>query len=156
MSGFFNAPPPRDRYGPAVHASSTFTVSDWTPADPPDEVGGAPIPTTAAPSGLAHMVKTFEGDLSGRSVTWFLGCMNQQTGEGSYAALEVVDGVLDGRSGTFNIVHAASTHGTDRYDELLTIVPGSGTGELAALRGSGRLVVDEDGTHRLDLDYTLD
>lgn len=139
-----------------MHASSTFTVSDWTPTTPPDEVGGLRVPATAAPAGLAHMVKTFDGDLTGRAVTWFLGALNETTGEGSYAALEVVDGVLGGRRGTFNLVHAASTHGTDRYDEHLTIVPGSGTDELVGLRGSGRLVVEDDGTHRLVLDYTLD
>ena len=139
-----------------MHASATFTVSDWTPAASPEPVGGIPIPTTSAPSGLAHMVKTFEGGLTGRSVTWFLGCLNERTGEGAYAALEVVEGVLDGRTGAFNIVHAASTHGSDRYDEHLVIVPGSGTGELAGLSGGGRLVVDADGTHRLELDYVLD
>ena len=139
-----------------MHASSTFTVSDWTPAAPPDAVGGQPLPTTAAPVGLAHMVKTFTGDLTGRAVTWFLGCRNEQTGEGSYAAMEVVDGVLGGRRGTFNIVHAASTHGSDRYDEHLAIVPGSGTDELAGLTGSGRVVIDDDGTHHLVLEYALD
>ena len=138
-----------------MHATSTFTVSDWTPATPPDEVGGEPLPTTGAPIGLAHMVKSFDGDLTGRAVTWFLGTRNEATGEGSYAAIEAVVGVLGGRTGTFNLVHAASTHGTDRYDEHLAVVPGSGTGELTGIRGSGSLLVDEDGTHRLVLDYTL-
>lgn len=138
-----------------MRSTSTFTVSDWTPTPPPTEVGGAPLPTTAAPAGLALMVKTFDGGLTGRAVTWFLGCLNEQTGEGSYAALEAVDGALDGRRGTFNLIHAASTHGTDRYDEHLTIVPGSGTGGLTGLRGTGRLVVDPDGTHHLELDYSL-
>lgn len=139
-----------------VHASSTFTVSDWTPADPPAEVGGHPIPTTAASSGLAHMVKTFDGDLTGRSVTWFLGCLNQDTGHGAYAALEALDVELAGRRGTFNIVHAASTHGSDRYDEHFVIVAHTGTGELAGISGTGELRVEPDGTHRLLLDYAFD
>ena len=138
-----------------VHASSTFTVSDWTPTENPEQVGGQPIPETAAGAGLAYMVKTFEGDLRGRSVTWFIGCLNQETGHGSYAALEAIDGELDGRRGTFNVIHAASTHGSDRYDEHFVIVSGSGTGDLAGLTGGGALVVDEDGTHRLLLDYSL-
>ncbi|NPC97625.1 DUF3224 family protein [Nocardioides sp. zg-DK7169] len=54
------------------------------------------------------------------------------------------------------MVHAASTHGTDRFDEHLVIVPDSGTGDLASIAGTGRVVVEEDGTHRLLLDYTLD
>ncbi|WP_253945496.1 DUF3224 domain-containing protein [Nocardioides sp. zg-DK7169] len=63
---------------------------------------------------------------------------------------------MSGRRGTFNVVHAASTHGTDRFDEHLVIVPDSGTGDLASIAGTGRVVVEEDGTHRLLLDYTLD
>lgn len=143
-------------YGDAVRATSTFTVSDWTPADGPERVGGVPMVATGASFGLAHMVKTFEGDLAGRAVTWFLGCLNEQTGEGSYAALEAVEGTLHGRHGAFNVVHASSTHGTDRYDEHLVIVPGSGSGDLAGISGRGTLVVDDDGTHRLELDYLLE
>ena len=138
-----------------MHASATFTVSDWTPVEPPTQVGDVPMIATGASAGLAHMVKTFDGDLVGRSITWFLGCLNESTGAGSYAALEAVDARLHGRSGRFNLVHAASTHGTDRYDEHLTIVPDSGAGELAGIRGSGTIVVAEDGTHHLELDYSL-
>lgn len=112
--------------------------------------------STGANCGLAHMVKTFEGDLAGHSITWFLGCLNQETGEGSYAAVEAVEASVHGRRGTFNVVHAASTHGSDRYDEHFTIVPGSGTGELLGISGAGSIAIDEDGTHRLELEYTLD
>ena len=139
-----------------MDATSTFTVSGWTPATSPTTVGGTPVPQTSAPATLAHMVKTFQGDLAGHSVTWFLGCLNPGTEHGSYAAVEAVDGVLGGRRGTFNVVHAASTHGTDRFDEHLVIVPHSGAGELAGIAGTGGIVVDPDGTHRLLLDYTLE
>ena len=70
--------------------------------------------------------------------------------------MESFEGSLDGRAGTFNFVHAASTSGTDRSDEHFLIVPSSGTGELAGIVGSGALVVDADGTHRMRFDYTLD
>ena len=53
-------------------------------------------------------------------------------------------------------MHVASTSGTDRSDEHFLIVPSSGTGELAGIAGSGALVVDADGTHRMRFDYTLD
>jgi hypothetical protein len=138
-----------------VRATSVFTVSDFTPAQGPEQVGDQPMIATAASSGLAYMVKTFSGELSGRSVTWFLGSLNEQTGSGSYAALEAVEAELQGRRGTFNVIHAASTHGSDRYDEYVTIVPGSGTGELAGIAGTGTLAVDPDGTHHFDLDYSL-
>lgn len=142
-------------YRSGMRASASFAVSDWTPTEKPEQVGDVPMIATASAFGLAHMVKTFEGDLTGRSITWFLGCLNEQTGAGAYAALEAFEGTLHGRRGTFNIVHAASTHGTDRYDEHFVVVPGSGTEELSGIGGRGALVVEDDGTHRLELDYTL-
>jgi hypothetical protein len=138
-----------------MHATSTFTVSDWTPAPATEQVGDVPMIQTAAPIGLAHMVKTFAGDIDGRSTTWFLGCLNQDTGAGTYAALEAVDASVHGRRGSFNIVHVASTHGSDRFDEHFAIVPDSGTGGLLGISGAGSIVVEDDGTHRLRLDYEL-
>jgi hypothetical protein len=35
----------------------------------------------------------------------------------------------------------------------VVIVPASGTGELAGLTGTGRMWIEADGTHHLDLDY---
>ncbi|GAA1534999.1 DUF3224 domain-containing protein [Nocardioides humi] len=138
-----------------MRAAATFTVSDWTPVELPAVVGDLAVPVTAAPTGLAAMVKTFAGDLAGRSVTWFVGGLNEATGAGSYAAVESFEGTLGERTGTFGFVHAASTRGTDRYDEHFVIVPDSGTGELVGITGSGSLVVDADGTHHVEIEYTL-
>ena len=138
-----------------MRAAATFTVSDWTPLDLPSTVGGLGVPETAAPAGIAAMVKTFAGDLAGRSVTWFVGGLNAASGAGTYVAVESFEGTLAGRSGTFGFVHAASTHGSDRYDEYFTVVPGSGTGGLDGISGSGSLSIDEDGTHRVELEYAL-
>ena len=47
-----------------------------------------------------------------------------------------------------------TTSGSDRTDEFFLIVPNSGTGELAGIRGRGAIVVDDDG-ERMVFDYTL-
>lgn len=138
-----------------MHATSTFTVSDFTPTESPLRVGELPMIDTAASSGLAFMTKTFTGELSGRSITWFVGSLNEQTGVGSYVALEAISAEILGRAGTFNVIHAASTSGADRFDEHLRIVPDSGTGELAGITGTGTLTIDADGTHHFTLDYRL-
>ncbi len=39
--------------------------------------------------------------------------------------------------------------------EYFAIVPSSGTGQLAGISGTGGLVIDADGTHRIWLDYEL-
>lgn len=138
-----------------MRAAATFTVSGWTPLDLPETVGGTVVPVTAAPAGVAAMVKTFAGELAGRSVTWFVGGLNPDTGSGTYAAAEAFEGSVGDRTGTFAFVHAASTHGSDRFDEHFVVVPDSGTGELTGIRGRGSLTIDEDGTHRVRLEYTL-
>ncbi|WP_324615422.1 DUF3224 domain-containing protein [Streptomyces sp. NRRL S-920] len=39
---------------------------------------------------------------------------------------------------------------------FVVIVPGSGTGELAGITGTGGIAIDPDGTHRIWFDYDLD
>lgn len=82
------------------------------------------------------MVKTYAGDVTGRSITQFSSAFDQAAGIGSYVALESFEGSIGGRTGTLNFVHAASTSGEDRSDEYGLIVAGSGTGELAGATGT--------------------
>lgn len=53
-------------------------------------------------------------------------------------------------------MHSASTSGTDRSNEFFAVVPGSGSGELVGITGTGGLTVEADGTHRIWLEYTID
>lgn len=132
-------------------AVGTFTVSGFegVPVDVPDPV------QTALGVGVATMEKRYEGAVVGRSNTLFTSAYDPERGIGTYVALESFEGSLDGRAGTFNFVHVASTSGSDRSGEFFAIVPGSGTAELAGIAGDGALVVDADGTHRMRFDYTL-
>lgn len=131
-------------------SAGTFEVRGFTPATvvPAFEV------TTAMGLGVATMEKRFTGAVDGRSATWFSGGQ-APGGAGTYVALEAFTGTLDGREGTFVFVHAASTHGEDRYGEFFTIAEGSGTGDLAGIAGTGGLRVDADGTHRIWFDWDV-
>ena len=128
----------------------TFTVEEFTPDDFVPEI------ETALATGHARMVKQFAGGLTGRSITQFSYAFDNDSGVGSYVATESFEGAVDGRGGTFNFVHSATTlgHG-ERLHELFVIVPGSGTGALTGLVGTGALTIDADGTHRIALDYEL-
>lgn len=128
---------------------ATFTTSDFEVTD------YAPAITTALSTGHLRMVKSYAGDLAGRSITQFTSAYDQATGVGTYVAMESFEGTVDGRHGTFNFVHAASTSGTDRANEYGLVVPRSATGELAGMTGTVRLAVDADGTHRIELDHSL-
>jgi hypothetical protein len=130
----------------------TFTVSGFAEVPTAQE----PPVVTALGVGVATMHKQYVGAVAGRSTTLFTYAHDQEIGVGSYVAMESFEGSLDGRAGTFNFVHGASTRGSDRYDEHFRVVPGSGTGELAGIDGGGALVIDADGTHRMRFDYTVD
>ncbi|WP_231591315.1 DUF3224 domain-containing protein [Saccharothrix sp. ST-888] len=56
---------------------------------------------------------------------------------GTYVAMESFEGSLLGHSGAFNFAHSATTSGGDRTAEFFTVVPGSGTGELTGIVGTG-------------------
>ncbi len=134
-----------------MRATSVFTVKSFIPTD----VTPTPEVSTAVPVGVAHIEKAFEGDVAGRSSTLFTAAFDQAAGVGTYVAMESFEGSVHGRAGAFNFAHAATTHGEDRSAEYFTIVPGSGTGELAGITGSGGLEIDEDGTHRMWFEYEL-
>ena len=130
-------------------STSTFTTSDF------DVTDYVPDVTTALPTGHLRMRKTYAGDVAGRSVTQFTSAFDQDSGVGTYIAMESFEGTVAGRRGTFNFVHAASTTGTDRANEYSLIVPGSGTDELIGIEGTVRLHIGEDGTHHMDFEHNL-
>lgn len=97
----------------------------------------------------------YQGDLQGESRTEYL-MVYRADGSASYTGLERIEGTLNGRSGSFVIQGSgvydpgAKTASTDSI-----IVEGSGTGELASIRGKARCV----STHEnipLIIDYELD
>ncbi|MGW2472978.1 DUF3224 domain-containing protein [Streptomyces sp. NPDC001665] len=134
-----------------MRASGTFTVDSFVPS----ELKPEPEVATALPVGVATIVKTFEGEVAGRSTTLFTAAFDQASGVGTYIAMESFEGALAGHEGTFNFVHSASTSGSDRANEFFSIAPGSGTAALAGISGGGGLAVDEDGTHRIWFDFEL-
>ncbi len=134
-----------------MHADATFEVTEFTPSDYVSPV------TTGTPVGHAHMVKQFAGELEGRSTTQFSYAYDAATEVGTYVAMEAFEGSLGGRSGAFAFAHSATTDGrcAERLSELLVIAPGSGSGDLAGITGTGSMRIDADGTHRVFLDYEL-
>ena len=134
-----------------MRASGTFKVVAFTPT----ELSPDPAVATGLPVGVSTMEKRYEGAVEGRSATLFTAAFDQSSGVGTYVAMESFEGAVDGRTGAFNFAHSATTGGTDRGEEFFTIVPTSGTGELAGIRGSGGMAIDADGTHRIWFEYEL-
>ena len=132
-----------------METSCTFRVVDFTPVEHAPEI------QVGVDVGHAHMVKEYDGAIAGRSATQFSFAYDDATNTGTYVATESFQGTVDGRAGTFAFVHSATTRGGAREHEFFVIVPGSGTGELAGITGTGELHIDEDGTHRIVLDYDV-
>lgn len=97
--------------------------------------------------------KQFHGDLEATSKAQMLAVMTDVSGSAGYVAMERVNGKLNGRSGTFALQHSGTmTRGTPQL--IITVVPDSGTGELAGLTGKMTINI-VDGKHFYEFDYTL-
>ena len=100
-----------------------------------------------------ELSKAFHGDLQGTGAGVMLSGGVLQAGAAD-VAIETVDGNLGGRQGSFALQQFGSLHGgsqTLHYE----VVPGSGSGQLDGLTGILHLNIDEDGTHRYELEYQL-
>ena len=135
-----------------MRTEATFSVRSFNPVELSPAPAGV---STGLPVGVVVMEKTYDGSVEGRSATIFVAAFDQEVGVGTYCAMESFEGALDGAAGAFNFIHSASTAGTDRTNEHFVIVPGSGTGALTGIAGSGGLAIDADGTHRVWFDYEV-
>ena len=97
----------------------------------------------------AEVTKTFSGDVEGTSEAWLV--MNTTSGApAAYVGLEVLDVSLGELEGTFVLKHDAVT--TDEGPTAdWTIVPGSGTGDLADIAGTADIERHDDGSHTFTL-----
>lgn len=129
----------------ARRATATFTLAGWTPSGLDDE---------APPLGAVTATKTFTGDLAATSTVHLLTAGDPATGNAGYVGMERVSGSLHGAGGGFIVQHSATSAGGSETQQL-TIVPGSGTGELAGIAGSACIDIDTDSGHTLRLDYTI-
>src|SRR5215216_7138250 len=112
-------------------ATSTETVVT-TRASGTFEVKLTPQATDAPALGRMSIDKQFHGDLEGTSKGEMLAMGTAVEGSAGYVAIERVTGTLHGRSGTFALQHSGTmTRGEPHL--TITVVPDSGTGQLAGL-----------------------
>jgi|SRR5436305_1656605 len=123
-----------------THASGTFEVKLTPQAE-------------EASLGRLSIDKQFHGDLEATSKGQMLTAGTAVKGSAGYVAIERVSGTLQGRSGSFVLQHSGTmTRGVPQL--TITVVPDSGTAQLAGL--SGKMAIDiADGKHSYEFDYTL-
>lgn len=93
------------------------------------------------------VTKVFTGDIEGQSVAQLLMAGNP-VGAG-YLASELFTGSVGTRSGSFVVQHGGLVDAGDAHS-FGSIVPGSGTGELAGVRGEAIYANNDEG-HTLTL-----
>ena len=121
------------------------------------EVKLSPLPVYESAEGamLARMSldKEFKGDLTATSKGEMLSAGTSVKGSAGYVAIERVIGTLAGRRGSFVLQHnGVMNRGAPHL--VITVVPDSGTGELAGLSGTMAIII-ADGKHSYELDYSL-
>jgi hypothetical protein len=121
------------------------------------EPGVKPVPPDFpnTPSlGRMTINKQLHGGIEGSSTGQMLTAMSETKGSAGYVAVELVTGKLDGRAGSFSLIHMGLM---DRGKPTLsvTVVPDSGTGELVGLTGTFTIHIAADGKHTYDFEYML-
>ena len=126
-------------------ATGTFQVT-VTPQDTDETPEGMTL-------GHSILTKELQGDLEGSAEGAMLTALTPEEGSAGYVAIELVRGTLNGRSGTFLLQHhGLMDQGVQNLS--ITVIPGSGTGQLQGIRGTMTLDLTE-AERGYELRYTL-
>ena len=96
-----------------------------------------------------QITRRYSGDATGESSSELLLCQTPN-GAMAYAGTDHFIGALNGRSGSFVYQHAGIFE-AGIFKGIGYIVPGSGTGDLAQLRGTAWVEVGAGGAHTLHI-----
>jgi len=130
----------------ARQATGAFEVT-MTPVEQQAHAGGV---TTAR----LTLRKSFSGDLVASSAGEMLTARTAVPGSAGYVAIERVEGTLHGRAGAFVFQHSGTMSRAGGESLALSVVPDSGTGDLAGIAGTFAIKIDA-GKHTYVFDYTL-
>ncbi|NJN63514.1 MAG: DUF3224 domain-containing protein [Acidobacteria bacterium] len=117
----------------------------------------APLPFEGQPDSSTlrrlSIDKQITGDLVATTAGQMLSAMTEREASAGYVAIERVTGALHGRAGSFVLQHSGTMNrGTPTLS--VSVVPDSGTGELAGLKGEFKIIIDGD-QHRYEFTYSL-
>ena len=128
-----------------AHAEGTFTVASWE-EDTFQDLAGQEEKLTKARMGFQ-----LSGDLAGDLVSDTL-MYYREDGTAEYTGLQRFTGQIAGQSGTCVMIADGGYNGGEARSTW-RIIPGSGSGDLAGLEGSGTSVAaagQPGGTYSLD------
>lgn len=123
----------------------TFEIQAF-PEPPYDTRGGVTL-------GRMRFEKKFSGPLEGTSTVHMLAARTPVKDSAGYVALERIEGTVEGTRGAFVVQHVGvMSKGSQSLS--VTVVPDSGTDELAGISGEMKIDI-VDGQHHYELRYQL-
>lgn len=130
----------------STFANANFNIQSWD-EKPIHEREGLPKMSRVS------AVVTYRGDIEGEGQVEYL-MVYRPDGSATFLGLERIDGGLAGYPGSFVLQHSGSFEsGTAK--STFSVVPGSGTGKLASLRGYGEYAATDRDTP-VSLQYDTD
>ena len=131
-----------------TRTEGSFTFADWQE----EELSEGPGPKLAR----ARVTNDFSGGIEAAETVCAYTFAYLDDGTGSFTGLQRLNGVLDGRSGTFVVEERGTFAGQGDVRCAFEVVPGAATGELTGLRGTGRYVaVHGEPSVAYTFEYTL-
>ena len=119
-----------------VHATGMFDVT-IAPLAAYNSAEGALL-------GRMSIDKHFHGDMEGTSQGEMLTAGGSIKNSAGYVAVERVTATLNGRSGSFALMHTGiMTRGDGKL--TITVVPDSGSGDFAGISGAMNIIIAEGG-----------
>lgn len=115
----------------STEANCTFKVTGWDEKPYQEFENGAKLTR-------AKVSQAYQGAISGEGFVEFL-MSHAANGTANFVGMELVKGVVAGKSGSFVIQHVG-TFDSGGARSSWFIVPGSGTGELTGIIGKGSYV----------------
>jgi hypothetical protein len=129
-----------------ARAEGTFKVTSWDESTYQDLDGSSKLTRAKVTFGWNG---DLEADSSSDSLMYY-----REDGTAVYTGLERITGQLAGRSGAF-VLRTEGSYSDGEARTSMHVIEGSGTGELAGLRGTGQAVADGESGGRFSLDYDL-
>jgi hypothetical protein len=130
-----------------TRATAKIDVRSYQPETYEDSAGGTDLVEI-------HVTEAFHGDIEGEGVVRFLQALRAD-GSASFVGIERVTGSIAGRAGTFLLQDVGTVEGSV-VNGYWFVIPGSGTGELAGLRGEGAFSANLGEGADVTLDYWFD
>ena len=130
----------------STFANATFNIESWD-EKPLHEKKGLPKMTRVS------AVLSYRGDIEGEGLVEYL-MSYREDGSATFLGMELISGGIAGYPGSFVLQHAGTfSEGTAR--STFSVIPGSGSGKLAKLRGHGEYAATECDTP-MTLQYDID